>query len=497
MPLRVVIVHYHLRPGGVTRVIENAVRSLAAHDIETLVITGEPYTGDVLRVGPQLPGFQGVRVTAALRYTQPNERPVASALAYDIHSIAREIFGGDPDLYHLHNHSLGKNNAFPDAVRRLAQNTPLLLQIHDFAEDGRPANYRQLLPHLSTPKALYPLGDHVHYALLNRRDRDTLIAAGLPEAHAHYLPNPVAVAQEEAVSERERRHVRERLLGEGPGNAATLFIYPTRGIRRKNLGEMLLWASLAEPNTVFASTLSPANPNEQPVYEDWVRFADAEGLPVLFGVGEEKGMTFPGILAAADWTLTTSVAEGFGLAYLEPFLAQRVILGRDLPDITADFREVGVNLEHLYARLDVPLDAVDAPTLRVRLDAKLDETYQAYGQPRPNDATEIAFADIVRDDHADFGRLDETLQQAAIRALRGASPQELPRLPFPQGEATALCQANAEKVRAHFSLEAQGQLLADLYRQVAGSSPGSLDSLEPEKLLQGFLDPKRFNLLRA
>lgn len=497
MPLRIAIVHYHLRPGGVTRVIENAVRALSSHEVETLVITGEPYNGDVLKVGPDLPGFQGVRVTAALRYTQPNERPVASALAYDIHSIAREIFGGDPDLYHLHNHCLGKNNAFPDAVRRLAQNTPLLLQIHDFAEDGRPANYRQLLPHLSTPKALYPIAEHIHYALLNRRDLDILTGAGLPEARAHYLPNPIAGVQDEPVSERERSHVRERLLGEGPGNADTLLVYPTRGIRRKNLGEMLLWASLAGPNTVFASTLSPANPNEQPVYEDWVRFADAEGLPVLFGVGEEKGMSFPGILAAADWTLTTSVAEGFGLAYLEPFLADRVILGRDLPDITADFRKVGLQLDHLYARLEIPLGAVDADALRERLTTRLQDTYQAYGQPIPNDATELAYADIVRDGHADFGRLDETLQQSAIRALRGASPEELPVLATPAGDPVALARHNAELVGKHFSLEAHGHLLAGLYRSVAQSPRTPLDSLDPQGLLSGFLHPARFNLLRA
>ena len=45
MPLRVAIVHYHLRPGGVTRVIENAAASLADGEIETVVLTGETYNG--------------------------------------------------------------------------------------------------------------------------------------------------------------------------------------------------------------------------------------------------------------------------------------------------------------------------------------------------------------------------------------------------------------------------------------------------------------------
>ncbi|MCK4565103.1 MAG: hypothetical protein KAU94_10570, partial [Verrucomicrobia bacterium] len=38
--LAVAIVHYHLRPGGVTRVIERAVKSLG-DNVDVLVLTGE------------------------------------------------------------------------------------------------------------------------------------------------------------------------------------------------------------------------------------------------------------------------------------------------------------------------------------------------------------------------------------------------------------------------------------------------------------------------
>ena len=38
--MRVAIVHHHLRPGGVTRVIENAVSSLEAKGHEVIVLVG-------------------------------------------------------------------------------------------------------------------------------------------------------------------------------------------------------------------------------------------------------------------------------------------------------------------------------------------------------------------------------------------------------------------------------------------------------------------------
>jgi hypothetical protein len=52
MGVRLAIVHCHLLPGGVTRVIENAVEALAGKEsavrFDTLVLTGEPYTGNHL-----------------------------------------------------------------------------------------------------------------------------------------------------------------------------------------------------------------------------------------------------------------------------------------------------------------------------------------------------------------------------------------------------------------------------------------------------------------
>ena len=150
--MNVAIVHYHLNPGGVTRVIENAVESLRDLDIQTVVISGEPYRGS------QLPC---TRTIPELCYTLDESKADPIKLAESLEKTATDALGSAPDVWHIHNHSLGKNNAMADAVAHLAKNEhALLLQMHDYAEDGRPANYTQLRRHLDAPENLYPGGAH-------------------------------------------------------------------------------------------------------------------------------------------------------------------------------------------------------------------------------------------------------------------------------------------------------------------------------------------------
>ena len=49
MPVRVAIVHYHLRPGGVTRVIEQSVAALDRLGVRVTVLTGAHSSADALK----------------------------------------------------------------------------------------------------------------------------------------------------------------------------------------------------------------------------------------------------------------------------------------------------------------------------------------------------------------------------------------------------------------------------------------------------------------
>jgi hypothetical protein len=250
---------------------------------------------------------------------------------------ATEALGGEPDLWHIHNHSLGKNGTLPQVVNELAASgEPLLLQPHDFAEDGRPANYSLLAETLcggdrdALAGQLYPAAPHLHYAVLNSRDASFLARAGAEQVHL--LPNAVCLP---------------RVPGEADATLAegrTLTLYPTRAIRRKNLGEFLLWAALAGEEELFAATLAPKNPNQAAIYNEWVRTAGRLGLRATFEVGTCWGSSFGGLLRRADRIITTSVGEGFGLAFLEPCGLSKPLFGRALPEVTDEFEEAGVDL---------------------------------------------------------------------------------------------------------------------------------------------------------
>ena len=62
--MKIAIVHYHLEPGGVTRVIENTLNAWAidGHAIETVVLSGRRYSGN------RIPNTQ---VKEGLEYATP------------------------------------------------------------------------------------------------------------------------------------------------------------------------------------------------------------------------------------------------------------------------------------------------------------------------------------------------------------------------------------------------------------------------------------------
>lgn len=486
-PACVAVVHYHFRRGGVTRVVENSLAALAGDAYRFTALSGEPAPRDATLA-------HAVRTVPGLGYDDPDPACDADSLADRLQQAARQAFGRDPDLWHVHNHALGKNAALPGAVAVLAgRGQRLLLQVHDFAEDGRPSNYA----HMTAPidggsggrysGALYPTASHVHYALINGRDRQCLLGAGLDPDRAHALPNAV--------------HVEDSLETLAtPSGGRTLYVYPTRAIRRKNLGEFLLWASLASRDARFAVTLAPRNPTARPVYETWVSLCGKLGLDVSFEYGASSGLSFINLFRSADSAVTTSVAEGFGLAFLEPWIAICPLIGRDLPDITADFRSAGVDLSSLYDRVDVPIEWIGEEVFRRELSHHLAISFGAYGRELPGDAVERAFHSAVRNGRADFGRLNEPMQQAIIERVckeQGARSEISPDGIEDRVPAEETVAQNAEIIAREFSLSRYRSRLMRTYAAVLASETGPVSHLDDGRVLDAYLDPGRFNLLRT
>lgn len=460
--MNIAIVHYHARPGGVTRVVERAVESLGER-ARCLFFTGEAARGET-------PLQKKIREVPNLGYsTDKTFQPL------ELLRRARGAFGGEPDLWHIHNHSLGKNPALTAEVLRLAEaGQKILLQIHDFAEDGRPANYRNLSGLI---EQLYPVASHIHYAVLNNRDHRFLKAARIPEENLHLLPNAVSPLP-------ATRH---------SPPATPLFVYPCRAIRRKNIGELLLWSALM-PDAAFAVTLAPKNPEVKPIYDAWVAFAEDLGLNVRFDAGADT--PFEEMIAKADALITTSIAEGFGLAFLEPWTAGKPLTGRNLPEITGDFAEHGLDLSALYSRLPVPLVSkgwnIDDDFFQ-GLENALRAAYESYGRPWNDAVLEDAKTELVQDGCVDFGILDESMQRTIIRAVK-----ENPEIIDPTlGDSSVTVEANRKVVKTAYSPAAYGKQLAAMYEQLQSAPTGDITFAESSQLLTCFLEPQRTNLLRT
>ena len=477
---RVAIVHYHYRPGGVTNVIQRTVEALQPLNIAATVLFGRQPTQPIDNIS--------VCCLEGLDYDEKDSGSPDN-LTEKMKTAAEAALGGAPDIWHIHNHALGKNMMLPAAVAKLArEGQRILLQIHDFAEDGRPANYKRLRaafghggPLQTTP--LYPLADHVHYAVLNRRDQSWLCSIGAELRHVHWLPNSVPPEINNAKPHSQ--------------SGVKKWIYPTRAIRRKNIGEFLLWATLAKNDEQFAVTLAPTNPNDCAIYERWKTLAAEWKLPVEFEVGLRAN--------SAPWwqqgngVVTTSVAEGFGLAFLEPWMAGIPLVGRDLPDITCDLKSVGMDLSMLYSRLAVPLKWLDATRLKDQVSTRLSETWSAYGRKPPPDATEQAWQAAVKGDTIDFGRLDEGTQETVIGLLR----EDATRIDAVQPSCLSIensrraVDKNSACVQRQFNPQLYGDRLSAVYQDLLGSTVGIVKALPMDALLDQALNPGRFNLLRT
>lgn len=507
--MNLAILHFHLNPGGVTRVIENHLLAIDAASRQTTrvaILHGGRTTGWPEGVSKRLTRTDvSLHVVPGLDYD--NGQLVAPGT---LAAALREVLAGlnfrpNDSVLHVHNHSLGKNLSLPGAVTQFAsEGWRLLLQIHDFAEDFRPANYRRLSKAFGATNAAtyFPQAPQIHYAVLNGRDHDLFTSAGVAEDRLHRLPNPVP-----APAVFEDRQAARRLLADkfGVGIDRRYTFYPVRGIRRKNVGEVMLLSLLDDRDAVYGLALDPLNPAEKPFFDRWRRLVEELKCPLRFATGEigRGGLSFAENLAVADAAVTTSVAEGFGMAFLEPWLVGLPLIGRDLPEITVDFRAEGVRLDGLYDRIAVPLAWVGTERFADAFRTAGEALLAAYHRPpQPMRMWLAVFERKTAGGMVDFGDLDEELQEDVLRrvAKSHSCRDELRSLNghLTDIPAAATIADNAECIRATYSAERIGRQLIDLYERLLHANPGAIDELDHSGLiLDRLLDLSRIRLIRG
>ncbi len=478
--MKIAIVHYHLGAGGVTQVIAATSRELTRRGIPHVILAGACADDPP----PGLP----LRVVDGLGYSHTAETD--SDLLDRLHSTACEALGTNPDVWHFHNHSLGKNPAFSRLVEQLAAaGKRLLLHIHDLAEDGRPEN-ADCLRACPLP---YPMAPHVHYAFLNSRDHSRFLAAGLPAAQAHLIANPID-AQPAARSPL----------------TSPLVLYPVRGIRRKNLGEILMLATLAPAGTRFAITRAPRNPQALRIHDGWRRFAAEMQLPVSFDVVDREspvqgaGTSFHEWLAHATHLTSTSVSEGFGLVFLESIAWEKPLLGRALPHLENDHAGHRIRSGSRYQRILVPMQWLDHDVFDACLTQTMQKTWHAWNRELPTTSS-ARTQDMT--DHADFGNLPEFLQQHVIRQVMQPENSDLLQVTTADGLqaartwlAHALVTSTPAATReqlAPWSPQAYWLRLRSIYQNLSKTTPKTPTALDPERILDSYLTPQNFHFLTA
>jgi glycosyltransferase involved in cell wall biosynthesis len=398
--LRLVVVHYHLRPGGIRRVIENALPSLVRHapaPVDHVILA----TGEAEDVGWNKTLRTRLRPVPVVFHLDPalgymaeqreEEEPLHSRVR---HGLARLLDAGAPDetVVWAHNLGIARNLVLTQELLEAcaARGIRVLAHHHDWWfenrwqrwKDVRQAGVRSLA---TVARVTFPFGAGIRHAAINSLD------AGILRRHmgqaAGWLPNLSGRLRspEEGSLQSARRWMDRQLHDRG----APIWILPCRLLRRKNVAEALLLARWLRPEAWTVVTGSASSAEEQ-VYSNRLSEAARAGrwrLRIgLLQVQARRAPGIPELLGASEVVLLTSMQEGFGLPYLEAAAAGRPLLARSLPNIGPDLQRFGFRFPHLYEEVRIDPCCFDW-TAEVKRQEKL---YRQWLRELPVDCRSLA-----------------------------------------------------------------------------------------------------------
>ena len=464
--MKIAFIHYHLKTGGVTTVLRQQVESIL-DTCELLVMSGEPpgspFPCDVVHI-PGLGYDNSDRNLTELKST-------VSAIIDAIHLKWKD----GCDLVHVHNPTLKKNTNFLKILNMLQERgLKLFLQIHDFAEDGRPMSYFAEEEYI----------EDCHYGVINSRDYNILLKTGLIKEGLHKIFNIITPFH---------FNTKDVIL-------KNYILYPIRAIRRKNIGEAILLSLFFKNGAPLVITLPPNSPADIKSYEDWKTFVIENNLNVIF----EAGLTheFSDLVLSSDFLITTSITEGFGFSFLEPWTAKKNLWGRKIPDVCQDFEQNSIRLNHLYTRLDVPMDWIDNDMLFYTWKSGMQKVIAIFGKTIDDIFIKTAYEKATANDVIDFGLLNEPFQKKIISTVLSGSTnrKKLIRLnPFLSNPGSVsykdeLIQHNMEAVLFNYNQPRYKEKLIDIYAKVVRSDV--CQKIDKQILISEFLKSNNFSLLK-
>lgn len=363
--MKLIVVHYHLRPGGIRRVIELAaphiVRAFRGTIDSVTLACGEAndreWNSDFRKA------LQGVSVEflidPAFKYFS-GQKQSPGQVAGRIHAALGRISDGasaDGCLVWAHNLGIGRNLLLTRELTRACaeRNIPLIAHHHDWWFDNRWARWREMRrcgfrTLRAVAEAIFPPSPNLRHIAINRAD------AGILQRHfqgsASWLPNLTEPAP--APTHARGCAAREWLDAQLGERAAPVWILPCRLLRRKNIAEALLLTRWLCPAAWLVTTGDVSSADED-VYAK--RLADAarrHGWRLRLGILDRTGSGSPDVnelLVASEAVLLTSIQEGFGLPFLEAAAVRRPLVARSIPNVAPDLRRLGFSFPQSYDEL--------------------------------------------------------------------------------------------------------------------------------------------------
>jgi glycosyltransferase involved in cell wall biosynthesis len=378
--MNLVIVHYHLRPGGIRRIIELATPHLVRE-------VPRPITCVVLATGQrddrswhdyfvqQLPGVSvEMFVDPSFNYLS-EQRSSSERITTRLRSALNTLFA-DADagncLVWAHNLGVGRN---PLLARELTaacagRAIPLVAHHHDWWFDNRWTRWPEMRRMgfrtlAASARVVFPTDDHALHVAINHAD------AAILSRHfgkcSLWLPNLTEPASSPSVARvrSAQRWLRNKLAHDG----APVWLLPCRTLRRKNIAEALLLTRWLRPEAWLVVTGAASSADETPCFKALERAAHKHHWRLRLGVlagDESRKPSVPELLAASEAVLLTSIQEGFGLPYLEAAAAQRPLIARQLPNIAPDLHRFGFRFPQMYDEILIAPGLFDWQAERVR-----------------------------------------------------------------------------------------------------------------------------------
>jgi hypothetical protein len=277
-------------------------------------------------------------------------------------------------------------------------------------------------------------------------------------------------------------------------------LYPIRAIRRKNIGEAILLSLFFRNAERLMITLPPNSPADLKSYRNWKSFVKKHRLMVEFDAGLKSD--FRELVRNARFLITTSVTEGFGFSFLEPWMSGKLLWGRNLRNVTRDFERRGIQLDHLYHQLEIPVDWIDRESFFDRWQACIRHVAEIFNYSIEHQRIAASFEEITANGRMDFSLMDEDLQQQVIVSLLDR-PENIETIrqinpflvdPGSVGNKDDLIYRNKNAIVKGYSRESYRRQLIRTYASVRDTPVHH--GIDKKVLLSQFINLNEFSLLK-